>query len=126
MRKIFLTILPVLALVGCHEELGNPDPTPNDTIVSYANQIQPIFDQDCIRCHSGRRIEGGLDLSSYELLRRGGVSGDPVVPGQPDSSLLIQSVDGTKLNHAAYFRYYEGDSGLVLLRRWVAQGALNN
>ncbi len=128
MRQLATVTVIVLlaATAGCKEELGNPNPPAADTTVSYTNHIRPIFDSDCMRCHSGRRIEGGLDLSTYATLRAGGVSGDPIVPGQPDSSLLIRSVDGTMTNHAAYFAYSPGDTELTLLRRWVAQGALDN
>ncbi|MEO0079009.1 MAG: c-type cytochrome domain-containing protein, partial [candidate division WOR-3 bacterium] len=121
-----VSITLLVVLFGCKEEPGNPNPPPADTTVSYTHHIRPIFNSDCVSCHSDRRPSGGLDLSTYEALRAGGISGDPVVPGQPDSSLLIQSVDGTMTSHIPYFTYPAGDTSLVLLRRWVAQGALNN
>src|SRR5262244_1462634 len=47
-----------------------PDPQPNDD-VSFANDIQPIFDEHCTQCHNGTLLRGGLDLTagnSYDML----------------------------------------------------------
>src|SRR5215831_7025947 len=32
--------------------------------VSFANDVQPIFDARCVRCHSGNAPTGGLDLTA--------------------------------------------------------------
>ena len=45
--------------------------------VDYDTQIQPIFDSRCVDCHGNM---GGLDLSSYENLMSGGISGQSVIP----------------------------------------------
>ena len=55
--------------------------------VSYTNQIQPIFNANCIGCHIG----GGaatLDLTSYDGVMSGGVSGLSVISGDNENSLL--------------------------------------
>ncbi|MBO6516255.1 MAG: hypothetical protein JJ975_06865 [Bacteroidia bacterium] len=48
---------------------NNPAVECSDTI-SYASVIKPIFDQKCIRCHSGKLPKGGIDLASYERASR--------------------------------------------------------
>ena len=55
--------------------------------VSYTNQIQPIFNTNCTNCHIG----GGaatLDLTSYDGVMSGGVSGLSIISGDNENSLL--------------------------------------
>lgn len=62
---------------------------------SYSEHIQPIFDQHCVSCHGPERAEGGLRLDSRDELWKGGEHGIVVTPGNPRTSVLITSVDGT-------------------------------
>ena len=55
--------------------------------VSYTNQIQPIFNANCTNCHVG----GGaatLDLTSYDGVMSGGVSGLSIISGDNENSEL--------------------------------------
>tara|TARA_B100000900_G_scaffold154805_1_gene131475 strand:- start:277 stop:912 length:636 start_codon:yes stop_codon:yes gene_type:complete len=55
--------------------------------VSYTNQIQPIFNTNCTGCHVG----GGaatLDLTSYDGVMSGGVSGLSIISGDNENSEL--------------------------------------
>jgi mono/diheme cytochrome c family protein len=41
--------------------------------IDYNNQIQPIFDNNCVSCHSnGAAYTGGIELTSYDELMAGG------------------------------------------------------
>ena len=41
--------------------------------VDYDTQIQPIFDANCVSCHSnGAAYTGGIELTSYDDLMAGG------------------------------------------------------
>ena len=44
----------------------------------------------CISCHNPDKTKGGLDLSSYNNLLKGGSSGESVTAGDPESSLPLQ------------------------------------
>jgi len=55
--------------------------------VSYTNQIQPIFNANCTNCHVG----GGaatLNLTSYDGVMSGGVSGLSIISGDNENSEL--------------------------------------
>ena len=55
--------------------------------ISYTNQIQPIFNVNCTSCHVG----GGaatLDLTSYDGVMSGGVSGLSILSGDNENSEL--------------------------------------
>ena len=57
--------------------------------IDYASDIQPIFNNNCLGCHSGSFASGVLNLESYDLVMNGGSNNGPVViPFNADSSLL--------------------------------------
>lgn len=57
-------------------------------IAFYQSKIRPILEDNCYRCHSGRRAKGRLSLDSKSGILRGGSSGPAVVQGEKDSLLL--------------------------------------
>src|SRR2546421_11801258 len=56
--------------------------------ISYDKHIEPIFYKRCTVCHSGNVKEGKFDISTYELLMKGGKSGELVKPGKGEESIL--------------------------------------
>jgi hypothetical protein len=70
---------------------GAADPAPSDW---FETKIRPVLVEHCYRCHSAqaKSIKGGLRLDTAAGLRKGGDSGPIVVPGKPDSSLLLRAL----------------------------------
>jgi len=108
---------------------GGTDGDDNDggDLIDYSSDIQTIFNSNCTAyCHSSSNHESGLDLSSYEGLMNGGISGDVVYPGYSDYSLLIQKLLGTAPG-IAMPPYpsppLDGDS-IDLIANWINQGAI--
>ena len=109
------------------------------TVPSYANHIQPIWNQACTSCHGNTSPAGGLNLvsgSSYAALVN--VNGNNaacstlrrVRPLQPDNSLLVRKISGTTCgnrmprNDAAFF---DTNPGLITrIRSWIIANAPNN
>ena len=150
-RLAWLTLLPGLALAGClgplepdvgppiHEICSDDDSDPT-TDVSYVDDVLPLFVRTsggCIQCHlpSGSTpvgiTVGGLDLSSYDSMREGGVQGgsDNVINGQPCDSVLYEKLSAAPpfgsrmpLDGPAFFEPDE----LMLVHDWIAEGALEN
>ncbi len=58
--------------------------------------VDKIFQANCMPCHSSSRQAGGLDLSSYAALMKGGGGGPEVVPGNPKGSALYQYISGSQ------------------------------
>lgn len=56
--------------------------------VTFAKDIQPLFEASCIRCHGEERQKGDLRLDSREAVLKGGEHGKVVVPGDSKKSLL--------------------------------------
>lgn len=91
--------------------------------VSFSKDVEPIFQGRCVSCHGGPNPQRGLDLSTYASVMAGSANGPVVVPGNPDSSRLIQMVtqgmmpkSGPKLL----------PSQIQILTEWVQAGAPNN
>ena len=58
----------------------------------FEKHVRPTLIDQCIRCHGPKKQQGGLRLDSKEAWTKGGDSGSPIVPGEPDKSLLISAI----------------------------------
>ncbi len=78
--------------IGVESEIARADGE-NDTDF-FEKRIRPIFVERCESCHSASKgkTNGGLALDTRDGWKKGGESGIPVVPGEPDKSLLIHAV----------------------------------
>lgn len=54
------------------------DITPEE-VQFFESKIRPVLIARCVECHNSEKHEGGLQLDSYDGLKRGGESG-PIVP----------------------------------------------
>lgn len=78
-------------------EMPTADPPPNEgETVSFASHIAPIFIERCAVCHmDAQRIRGGLNLSAFNLMTRGGDNGEIFRASQGEESLLVKKLRGT-------------------------------
>jgi hypothetical protein len=65
-----------------------------DGIEFFEKAIRPVLAQRCSQCHGARvkKPKGGLVLETRAGMLQGGDTGPVIVPGDPDSSLLIQAI----------------------------------
>jgi len=87
----------------------------------FENKVRPIFADNCYGCHTDM-ASGGLRLDSKAEFEKGGGRGAPVVPGDPDKSLLIQAVRQTgelKMPKGGHLK----DDQIATLVQWVKMGA---
>lgn len=61
------------------------------------HDIIPLLHLRCVACHGRRRQEGGLDLRTKASILKGGQSGPAVIPGDSESSLLIQRIKSAEM-----------------------------
>lgn len=59
-----------------------------DDAVTYSTHIRKVFRDNCNNCHNAGRMRAGLDLSSYAATLKGSSSGEIVIAGDPEESLL--------------------------------------
>jgi WD40 repeat protein len=63
--------------------------------VSFINDVAPILKENCYACHDAKKRKGKFDMTTYEGLRKGGTKEDPIVPGKPDESLILDVLSAT-------------------------------
>jgi mono/diheme cytochrome c family protein len=137
---VLAALLGTLVLVFAARDGVVPAPSPppeppRDAEWSLRVHVQPIFNVACVRCHLHGEAIGSLDLApeaAYASLV--GMPSEQsarlrVAPGSPDSSYLLDKLEGTHLE--------AGGSGLPMpmdtdrltdeqlerIRSWIAAGA---
>ena len=128
-----LAVMVAVAFGGCSDHgdpLGVENPPPGNDPVSYATDIQPIFDANCIGCH-GAGGNGGLDLrnglshANLVEVAANTSSGILVVAGDAASSVLRQRMGGTLVGVMPPGGSLQA-SVLELVTEWIDDGAMNN
>ena len=96
--------------------------------VDFQREVRPILADNCFRCHgpdeSTRQVRLRLDTEDGAFGER--PNGQPVVPGDPSSSLLYQRVthDNERLRMPpATANKTLTDEQIDILQRWIEQGA---
>ena len=94
-----IAILIALFFVFVSDSAIAADPTARPAasatdIEYFEKKIRPLLAKRCFSCHSSKAksVKGGLKLDSDGALFAGGDSGPAVVAGDPEQSLLIQSI----------------------------------
>ena len=95
-------------------------PSAKGAVVQFEEQILPILEANCFKCHSGSSAQAGLDVRTRSGLLKGGTSGPAIVVGVAEKSLLYQRVRSGQMPL--------GGSPLAApdvehIRLWIEQGA---
>src|SRR4051812_28913546 len=91
MHRTFLLAVAVVCIQAYAIHAAGDDPKGIDF---FEKNIRPVFVAKCYQCHSAssKELKGELRLDTREGVRKGGESGQVVVPGKPDESLLIRAL----------------------------------
>jgi hypothetical protein len=122
MRRLLMILAgSLVVLAACTQyEIPKP-PCPEDlpTGVSYSADVQPIFDQNCVMCHSGAQSPDlSPDWSYDELIEGTDSNGNPFVDTEfPCASGLYEKLAA---GHNA-----EEEEILTILG-WIDEGAQDN
>jgi nitrate/TMAO reductase-like tetraheme cytochrome c subunit len=100
-----------------------PEPTPlplpeEGAPLTFTETISPIFALRCGSCHGPTNPLQELDLTDYQSIMVGGVSGPAVIPGDPENSLVVLKMVG----EPPHFAQLSPDK-LDLVIEWIAAGA---
>ena len=63
-----------------------------DSALVFEQVVLPVLKTKCGNCHNPAKRKGGLVVLTKEDLLKGGKNGPAVVPGKPDSSLLLKAI----------------------------------
>ncbi|HLU49189.1 MAG TPA: DUF1549 domain-containing protein, partial [Planctomycetota bacterium] len=85
----------------------------------WETHVRDLLRERCARCHGAPVRKSRLDLTSPESILAGGRRGAAVVPGDPDSSLLVRFVAADAEKRMPPEGDPLSDEEIALLRRWV-------
>jgi mono/diheme cytochrome c family protein len=114
-----LLLLPGLTAAGAAPGQGR-EPSPAK-VPSFQDDVRPLFQAKCVRCHGGKAPKADLDLSTPAGALKGGESGPVIVPGKPDESPLYEKVHGGMMPPGKKDRLDGAEVDTI--RRWIAAGA---
>ena len=63
----------------------------------WQHEVLPILEKNCVSCHGGDHTMAELDLTKFDSVLKGGVSGPPITPGHPEMSLLWTMIESGKM-----------------------------
>ena len=91
----------------------------------FEMHIRPVLVESCYGCHSQKagKTEGELALDNRMSVLRGGLGGAVVVPGDPDSSRLIQAMEYGEEGLQMPPDGRLPDAVIAAFRQWIAMGA---
>ncbi len=112
-RRLLLGVLIALPLAALAEE---------EKPVSFFREITPILKQNCNGCHRPGKAKGGLDLTNFAAVMKGGKHGAIVHAGVTKDSELLEQIIGEAPEMPK-----EGEPltppEIAVFERWIAQGA---
>ncbi len=113
-----------LLLWGClatgiafSQQVESPSSPPD-----FNRDILPIFQEQCVGCHSSATKMGGLVLESYTDLLQGGEHGKAFLPGHSEQSRLVLMLEG-KLEPRMPMNGQLEAGQIVLVKAWIDASA---
>jgi len=87
-----LSTQQIAELVKHIRTLTGEGPPPSSGSSTFEADVLPIFQAKCAGCHG---TLGGWTGTSYEEALNTGEGGPTIIPGDPDNSVLVQTLTGT-------------------------------
>jgi mono/diheme cytochrome c family protein len=128
---VFGTLMAAVAICQVTAEPPAVDvsklPPPASRSIQFNEDIRPIFEANCFKCHGPEKQKSGFRLDDRAAALAGGEHGVAIFAGQSPSSPLIQFVAGLVEDMQMPPPKNGGRSltqeEIALLRAWIDQGA---
>jgi hypothetical protein len=132
MKPLKISVTSLLLLAGALAWAADVDvsklpPPAGKTGLTYAQDVKPILEPVCFKCHGAEKQKGKLRLDSLAAALKGGGEGKVIQPGNGAKSVLVHNV--ARIGHADTWMP-PTDKGkpltkeqVGLIRGWIDQGA---
>ena len=108
----------LIALIGLVGATNAADQSAQaDLERQFEQHVRPILSARCVKCHGRDKQEGELRLDSRKAMLAGGDSGPAIVPGEVDSSLLVEAIRHESLEMPPTGALPEPE--IRVLERWI-------
>ena len=99
--------------------------------LTYATDIKPIFDANCVKCHSGAKPKAKLNMDTLEGILKGTKAGKIVTVGDSANSFIVKSTAHATEEKDEWMPPVPNKAGaktltaeqVGLVRAWIDQGA---
>ncbi|MDA1311968.1 MAG: DUF1553 domain-containing protein [Acidobacteria bacterium] len=89
----------------------------------FSENVQPLFESTCLKCHSSETKASGLDLSTRDAILAGGENGKVVEPGRSKDSKLYKAVAHLGEPHMPFRSERLPQETIDRLAEWIDTGA---
>lgn len=106
-------------------------PASTKTGVTYTGDVKAIFDNSCVKCHSGDRPKARLHMDTLEGIMKGTKEGAIVKPGDSADSVMVKAIGHLLPDKDSWMPPIPNKAGIKaltpdeigLIRAWIDQGA---
>ena len=118
MKRALICVTMLGALMACASPASAQDK------VTFQDNIVPLVEANCSKCHNADKKKADLDLTSYQGALNGSGSGAVLLSGNPDASKLWKAITHAEEPFMPPNRPKLADKDLELFRKWIQQGLL--
>jgi hypothetical protein len=95
-----------------------------DAPVSFNKDIKPFLAKYCAECHTGANAKEKIHVESFADLVKRSTKGALVVPGKPEQSLLVLTLEGKKkVMPPKKYETKPTAAEIAKVKAWIAAGA---
>lgn len=113
MKVLLFFLFGTAALFSCTREKVTPIDQQCNTTISFAADVMPILQANCISCHDQGNASGGYDLSSYTAVA---ANANAIVGSMKANAYQLMPLGGPALP----------DSTIQKITCWINQGKQDN
>ena len=88
-------------------------------VVTFEQQVAPVFQKHCVRCHGATEPDAELDLREIAGLFRGSVDGSVIAAGDPQASRLFELITTGEMPADGKTKLRPGE--VAAIRRWIEE-----
>ncbi|MBI5707809.1 MAG: c-type cytochrome [Armatimonadetes bacterium] len=86
-------------------------------------EVAAIFNESCVKCHSGPGAKGAIDLSTYDGVMKGGEDGAIVTAGDVEKSKLSMALRGKGAKQMPMMAEPLPEEKIAKVEAWIKAGA---
>jgi mono/diheme cytochrome c family protein len=89
----------------------------------FTHTVRPWLEKNCLACHGGAKVKSDFNLSSRELLLKGGDKGVAVRPGRGADSPLVKYIRHDEMPYMPPKKQAASADIVAAVTRWIDLGA---
>ncbi|HVU44627.1 MAG TPA: PSD1 and planctomycete cytochrome C domain-containing protein [Terracidiphilus sp.] len=117
--KLLRVRVSVATLCVLAASAGYGQGAPSSAEELFNEQMKPVITEHCNGCHTFGGHSGGLRMDSYATLMQGGDDGPVIIPGDADSSMLMNAIRYKDENLQMPPKGQLSDADAAIVAKWI-------